>query len=161
MTERDEYRRMQVEVFDRDAWPSVPLAYEAAEKSRELMVARVDLAAQRAQSIMVSGLAIVVFAAQVRAQPLEGTQALAAWTSFIAATAAALAGQWWGTVSIREPRVLFDRWLTKSEWEFRKDAIFFAAGAVERMTEVCDIRWRCAVAAGACYAVTAAMFAWA
>lgn len=112
-------------------YPSVTLAFELSKGSYDIILKRLDAVETRLQNLLqtVAGFTTAVIA--FIASNNQSKDFFSVW--FIIAMAAFGIGMTLGVyarvsgkILAIDPDVLYQRWLEKSEWTFRKDYIFFA-----------------------------------
>lgn len=112
-------------------WPSVDIAYDLVERSYKVMLERlqsVDSRIQGLQTVVVTlTLATPVFSAGiVRDISLLSPWFFAAIIAFLAAMICGVVGRASGYVTLVNPKVIYEKWLHFAEWEFKKNAIYWA-----------------------------------
>jgi hypothetical protein len=114
-----------------EQWPAVFRAYDFVIPSYQLMVNRYEAADGRLTQILtlVSTLlfSIPVFAKTIRPQAsFSSPLFLSAITLLIGAAVIGIVGRQRGRVRLVNPMVLYDKFLHRTDWEFRKDLLYFA-----------------------------------
>lgn len=113
-------------------YPSVNLAFDISKSAYDWAIRRLDVLDNRLQSLLqfAVGLTTAIIAFIVASQ--RHVEFRSPW--FALAVAAFGTGLFIGVyarslanVVVVDPGVLYQQWLHKSEWEFRKDFIYFAA----------------------------------
>jgi len=110
------------------AFPSVDLAYDIAINSYDVAVKRIEWIDGRLQ-------ALLTFAATVGGAVVAASRSLlhfrSVWfylavISFGFATIVGFYARFTGTIRVLDPAVFYQTWLHRSNWEFKKDLIYFA-----------------------------------
>ena len=134
-----------------EEYPSVDLAYDLAVRSYDLAVSRADSVDSKIQSLISLSCALT-FAIPIAARSL-GLDMNSRWFAAILLTFAAtvlvgIVGRFFlyrATLHVTDPGKLYENNLHQSEWEFKKDFIYYAGASFEKNTRLVDGRWRCAV----------------
>ena len=132
-------------------YPSVDLAYELAVKSYDLAVSRADSMDSKIQSLISLSCALT-FAIPIAARSL-GLDMNSRWFAAILLTFGAtvlvgILGRFFlykATLHVTDPGKLYQNNLHQSEWEFKKDFIYYAGSSFEKNTRLVDGRWWCAI----------------
>jgi len=112
-------------------YPGVDEACDWAKLSYSWTLQRLDAVDSRIQNLQAFS-ASVALAGFAVSGALDGDvdfksawllMALAGFAVIVVAGAAVRA---WGNVTLPSPRVLYEQWLAKPEWDFKKDAVYFA-----------------------------------
>lgn len=118
-------------------YPGVKLAFPIALEAYNVGERRIEAASDRADKLVAFAatvtLAAVPYAIQQGAEP-TGFFLLVAVSCFVAGVVFGVTSRLRGRVVTIGPRTLYDRYLHKSAWEFRKDIIYFAGDALDAMT---------------------------
>ncbi len=112
-----------------EQWPGVSVAYEFVLPSYTWLVARFEAADTRL-TVLLTLAATLTIGVPVLADR-QGISFSSAWflvaiVSFFLGTLVGLVGRVYGTLKLPDPMLLYERSLHKSEWDFKKDAIWFA-----------------------------------
>ena len=115
----------------RKRWPSVDLAYGFVLPAYQWAQQRLDAVDSRIQTLQAFAASITIAAPVFAAAIVTDIQfdsiwfvlALGAFGITVVTGAIARA---WGTVQIISPQRLYQAWLHLSEWEFKKNAIYWA-----------------------------------
>jgi hypothetical protein len=96
-----------------------------------MLIGRFEAADSRLATVMTLASSLTlgapVFAKTIRPQIQFGSPwFISAVVVFVIATVVGIFGRIRGTLTLPDPSVYFERWLHKSEWEFMKDAVYFA-----------------------------------
>jgi hypothetical protein len=117
---------------DESKWPGVDLAYDLARDSYSVAYQRLDNINGRIQSLLTYA-ATVTFAAPVivrsiEEQPdFESPWFVAAMVFFVINGLAGPVALIAGSVQAVSPKVVYEKWLEFSPWEFKKTAVYWAA----------------------------------
>lgn len=110
-------------------FPSVELAYPIAIASYELAQKRLDIIDSRLQTVIASGttvsLAIPVLAS-AKGLSFSSLWFIAAVCVFFSAVILGTLARITGNIIVLNPARIYKDWLGFSEWEFKKNLIFFA-----------------------------------
>jgi hypothetical protein len=115
----------------RERWPAVDKAYDFVIPSYQLMVGRFEAADNRLTSLL-SLAATLTLAAPIFAKNVQPTISFASplfvlgMVLFLLGSAAGICGRVIGGVKLPDPMVIYENYLEDSEWEFKKNQIFFA-----------------------------------
>jgi hypothetical protein len=113
-------------------YPSVSLAFDVSKSAYDWAIRRLDVLDNRLQSMLqfAVGLTTAIIAFITTSQrhvEFRSVWFISAIVAFAAGLFIGVYARGLGSVIVVDPRVLFQQWLHKSEWEFRKDFIYFAA----------------------------------
>lgn len=112
-------------------WPSVGLAYDFVKPSYDWLQNRLDAVNSRIEFLLTFASSITV-AAPVFVKALfsdigfESLWFYAAIVAFVFCAVVGIISRAHSDLKLVSPQKLWDKWLSRSEWEFKKDAIFFA-----------------------------------
>jgi hypothetical protein len=112
-----------------EKYPSVDLAYTLALASYELIQKRLDVIDTRLQTLiaLIATVSLPIPAIAVAKNlTLNSEWFIAAVVAFVAAIVVGTIGRVTGHVKVILPITLYNEWLHFSEWEFKKNMIFFA-----------------------------------
>jgi hypothetical protein len=142
---------------NQQSYPAVDVAYEFVLPSYQMLAARFEAADNRLTTVpnfaATVTLGVPILAKAIQPEMSFGSPLfVAAVLAFIAGAVLAIMGRLRGGLVLPDPAVLYEQRLDESEWEFRKNAIFFAGQHFERNSET--IRRKNNVA----YAVAAMFF---
>lgn len=112
-------------------WPGVHRAYDFVLPSYQLLTSRFEAADSRIQSIQTFAATLILGApllanAIKKSVPLLSPWFLGAIGLFLVIVALGLGGRLRGTLKLPDPARLYERSLHLSEWEFKRDAVYFA-----------------------------------
>jgi hypothetical protein len=123
--------RLEEEKSPADAWPGVRQAYDFVLPSYQWMVARFESTAGRLQTLQTAAVAIALGVPTVgkairpdisfSAAPFISAVALAALVLILAGV-----GRTYGAIALANPKVLYTKYLHLAEWEFKKNALYWA-----------------------------------
>jgi hypothetical protein len=126
----------------------VGLAYDIAINSYESVIRRLDHVDGRIQTLlafMVTTTAIVPTVANSRGLSFRS---LWLYLALACLTGGLLLGSYarhLGEVQMLHPTKLYEKWLGLSEWEFKKDLIYFAGQDFEHNKTLVERKWRASV----------------
>lgn len=112
-------------------WPAVHLAYDFVLPSYQWAQQRLDATDLRIQTLQafaatVTLAAPILAATVVKDIDLQSAWFIAALALFVVTVVLGAVVRAYGRLELMSPKRLYDRWLGDSEWEFKKDAIYFA-----------------------------------
>jgi hypothetical protein len=126
---------IEAEHENKSQWPAVDAAYAFVVPSYQMMLSRYEAADTRLNALTTVAAGLAGFAPAL-GKAMNASSAFEGW--FVAGSvllvAAVVAGLWartMGGVGLPNPRVIFDKHLHESDWEFRKNAIDYAGQAFE------------------------------
>ena len=133
-----------------EEWPGVDLAFGFVIPSYQWIITRFEAVDSRIQTLQ-AFIATMTFAFPAIATTLsESIQFRSPW--FVAAlVVAAIAvvcgviGRSWGGIVVCSPETLYEKWLGKSEWTFKKDMVYFAGQHFAANTRLINIKGRIVV----------------
>lgn len=110
-------------------YPSVELAYPIAIASYETALKRLDALDNRVQTLMTFAATVMLAVPAVAAN--KGLSFKSGWfitalVLFLIANAFGIAARLRGHICLLSPETLYNEYLGLSEWEFKKDAIYWA-----------------------------------
>jgi hypothetical protein len=148
---------------NQERWPGVDRAYDFVLPSYQLLVARFEAADNRIQSVLTFAatvaLGIPVFGKAVRpALSLESRWLWAALAIFAGIAIIGVAGRARGSLRLVNPGLLYEKWLDRSEWVFRKDMVFFAGQDFAANSDAIRRKGNCALVMASLFIVMAFMF---
>lgn len=113
------------------AWPGVSIAHGLVERSYAIMLERLDAVENRIQAlqtvVMTFTLAVPIFSAGIaKSVGFASPVFIAALVVFILAVICGVVGRAWGSVTLVNPKVVYEKWLHYSDWEFKKTALYWA-----------------------------------
>jgi len=112
-------------------WPGVMFAYDYVLPSYQWILTRLEAADTRIQVLMAFAVTLTITVVSVglsgeRSIDLYSVYFLLALLFFGGLIGFGLFTRVWGVVKLIDPNKLYEKWLYKSEWEFKKDMICFA-----------------------------------
>lgn len=112
-------------------WPGVHLAYDFVSLSYPWILQRLDAVDSRIQTLQAFAASVTLAAPLLAASVVEDVDFRSpcfglALAAFVAVVVLGAVARVWGNVKLISPQVLYDDWLHYSEWEFKKNAIYFA-----------------------------------
>jgi hypothetical protein len=136
---------------EKDQFPGVERAYDFVLPSYQLLATRFEAADGRLNNLVtfVSSMVIglPVFARAVRPEADFASPLFIGAVAVLAiAGVVGLAGRLSGRLTLVNPTVLFRETLQEPEWEFRKNAIFYAGKHFEKNAAIIDRKANAAVA---------------
>jgi hypothetical protein len=143
----------QKESFSAADYPAVELAYPIALSSYETFLKRLDALDGRVQTtqafIVTVTLAIPAIAAN-KGLPFSSFWFWLALAAFALTNAFAFLARLQGTITLLHPQVLYDEYLSDTDWEFKKNLIYWAGQHVECNNQVLLLRarlllWACLI----------------
>lgn len=125
-------------------YPGVELAYDLAVDACDSIIKRLDVMDGRLQTILAfaaTTTAIVPSVANSRGLTFRSNWLYAALSLFIVQLIIGTMSRSFGTLKLIRPRVLWDKWLKKDPWVFRKDFIYFAGQHFDHNAKLLKRRW--------------------
>jgi hypothetical protein len=124
-------------------WPGVPLAYDFVSLSYSWILQRLDAVDSRMQTLQAFAATITLGAPILAASVVKDVDFRSPWfalalVAFVAVVVTGAVARAWGSVTLITPKVLYDQWLGYSEWEFKKNAIYFAGQHFEANRSLVD-----------------------
>jgi hypothetical protein len=140
---------MNQEQAMQEQYPGVELAYPLAVASYDTIIKRLDFVDGRIQTLLafaVTTIAIVPSVANAR-----GIAFRSIWFYFaiLAVAAILVVGSYarhTGTIAVLNPAILYEKWLAHSEWEFKKNLIYWAGVDFASNSELLVKKWQLSVA---------------
>lgn len=122
---------MENEKSKEDKYPSVDLGYEIAKESYRVASQRFDVVnngIDRTLTWMLSfnlGFIAIIYK-DAHALELKSWWFYSAMIVFLLSVVLGLSTKYKRLAITRSPKVIFEEWLHKTEWEFKKDSIYYA-----------------------------------
>lgn len=112
-------------------WPSVGLAYDFVQPSYDWLLNRVNAAEGRIQTGLTFAASITLLVPVIAKTVFVDLDFGSLWLilamiTFIATVMLGAVSRFVGELTLVSPKKLYDEWLHYSEWEFKKNAIYFA-----------------------------------
>lgn len=130
-------------------YPAVELAYPLAVASYDVSLKRLDGMDGRLQTIMAFIVAVSAAVPPVAANRgihFRSPWFYAALVIFVFSVGIGTWARLAGAPKVLNPRKAFDHWLRKSDWEFKKDFIAFAANDFDYNRKLVQFKWLCTIA---------------
>lgn len=131
-------------------YPGVDLAYPLALESYEWAAKRFDTLDSRIQTILGLGISLtlaVPIALSALKLSINGRWFVAAAVLFVLALSLGTYARLMGKLTVITPEMLYQKWLHLSDWEFKKNLIFFAGEHFNKNRNLLEKRHRFAAAA--------------
>ena len=128
-----------------EKYPSVELAYPIAVASYDVASKRLDVMDGRLQTILtfvVSVSAAILPLAGSRGVSFRSYWFYAATAIFFITVALGTYARLCGEIKVLKPEMLFNNWLHKSEWEFKKDFLSFASDDFNHNLALSERKWK-------------------
>ena len=111
-----------------DAWPGIATAYDFVLPSYQWMIARLDAADNRIQTLLVFAASLMAVVAAIRTSNATFNSMLfiLAVIPFVLLIALGAFARSWGALTLPDPAVHYNKWLHYPECEFKKNAIDYA-----------------------------------
>ena len=130
-------------------WPAVHVAYDFVGSSYASIMQRLDAANSHLETLQTFAASITLAAPILAASVVKDVDfrspgfvsALSIFTAVIVIGAVARVR---GTVELITPQVLYDHWLHYSEWEFKKNAVYWAGRHFDASRSVVNNKARAA-----------------
>lgn len=112
-------------------WPGVDIAYDFVSSSYAWILQRLDAIDSRIQTLQAFAASVTLAAPILAASVIKDVDFRSPWFIlalfvFITVVVVGAAARVWGSVKLISPQVLYDQWLHYSEWEFKKNAVYWA-----------------------------------
>jgi len=110
-------------------YPSTELAYEFVQFSYRVAISRLQAIDSKIQWLLTSATAITVAVpifAKAISVGFSSRWFYAAMTAYVVLVTVGVYGMRMGTVKVIDLKKLYNEWLHKDIWEFKKDGVFFA-----------------------------------
>jgi hypothetical protein len=141
-----------VDLTDEAKWPSVEAAYDFALPSYTWLLSRFEAADTRLMNVLTIALTVTlgmpVFAKNVR--PDISFRSPLFWfaiTCFVVCSVVALVGRIRGSLRLPNPGTVYKKSLHLSDWQFRKDHLFYAGQDFIDNATAIDRKWHLATIA--------------
>ncbi|HEX8163118.1 MAG TPA: hypothetical protein VF538_14710 [Pyrinomonadaceae bacterium] len=131
-------------------YPSVDLAYKFAVDSYDIALKRLDMMDTRIQTLLAfaTTVSLAVSTALVGKGAKFASAGLApAAAAYVLGVVVGFYARLTGDVIVLNPKHLFDQWLHYSEWEFKKNFIYYAGENFEHNAEQINRKGRLALLA--------------
>lgn len=130
-------------------YPSVELAYPIAVASYDVALRRLDAMDGRLQTILafvVTVSAAIPALASNRGVNFRSCWLYAAIVTFILTIGFGTYARLMGKIKVLKPEMLFNHWLHKPLWEFKKDFVAFAGDDFNHNLALSELKWKFTVA---------------
>jgi hypothetical protein len=112
-------------------WPGVHPAYDFVGSSYASILQRLDAANSHLETLQTFAASITLAAPILAASVVKDVDFRSPWflsalSIFIVVIVIGAVARVWGTVQLITPQLLYDHWLRYTEWEFKKNAIYWA-----------------------------------
>jgi hypothetical protein len=126
-------------------YPAVELAYPIAVASYDVALRRIDAMDGRLQTVM--AFVVTVSAAIPPLASNRGVHFHSYWFYAAAATllltiSIGIYARLMGEIKVVDPNLLFNSWLHKPDWEFKKDFIAFAGDDFNSNVALSELKWK-------------------
>lgn len=129
-----------------EQFPSVEIAYLLSLDSYKIVRERFDAMEKRGQTIIVFfttiSLAIITIVAKDKSLSFKTTWFILASLSYIVMLVFGIISQTSGTLIFPNPKLIYEKTLSWSKWEFQKNLIYQAGEHYEHNLEQIDRRWK-------------------
>lgn len=137
--------------LDEQQYPAVGRAYDFVLPSYQWVVSRFESADTRLTAVLTLASTLTLGAPVIGKSVREDISFTAplfitAMVLFIAAAVVGLIGRLYGRLSLPDPALLYSETLHESEWEFRKNALYFAGVHFARNAKTIRVKGYMAVA---------------
>lgn len=132
-----------------DKYPSTELAYEFVQFSYSVAISRLQAIDSKIQWLLTSATAITVAVpifAKAISVGFSSRWFYAAMVAYVLLVVIGIWGMRMGSVKVIDLKTLYNKWLHKDIWEFKKDGIFFAGqdfndnkGLIDKKSLIRDI----------------------
>jgi len=129
-------------------YPSVELAYDFVKSSYDVMTSRFDSANTRMQTLLTWAIGVtaaIPFFNKIvgNANTLLSIWFISALLAFVAVVIVGVIGQRMKGVSLIDPKILYEKYLHYSQWEFKKNLIFWAGDSFNTNRKAIEAKSRC------------------
>jgi len=128
-------------------WPSVPFAYDFVIPSYQWVLTRFEAVDSRIQTLQAFIATTTLGVPAIATTMFKTIKFTSCW--FLGAIGLAgvaiiigLIGRSWGRITLANPRVLYEQWLHKPVWEFKKDMLYFAGQHFEKSSDFVNTKSR-------------------
>jgi len=132
-------------ISEEEQYPGVDLAYDLTVDSCESIIKRIDVMDGRLQTILAfaaTTTAVVPSVANSRGLTFRSNWLYAALGIFIVQLLVGTIARSFGTIKLIRPDVVWNRWLDKDPWLFKKDFIAFGRKHFDHNADLLRRRWR-------------------
>ena len=133
-----------VKTSEAETYPGVELAYDLTVNACESIIKRLDVMDGRLQTILAfaaTTTAIVPSVANSRGLTFRSNWLYAALGLFVAQLLIGTIARSFGYIKLVRPQVLWERWLEKDTWLFKKDYVFFGKQHFDHNAALLRRRW--------------------
>lgn len=133
---------------DSKLFPGVELAYPIAIASYDAIAKRLDFVDGRIQTLLafvVTTTAVVPSVANARGISFRSLWFILAMLVVATTLAVGSYARHSGKIHTLDPGTLYDRWLSYSEWEFKKNLIYWAGDAYNSNVALLERKWQLSV----------------
>ena len=128
---------------DASKYPSVDLAYEFVKSSYDWMLNRIEAMNSKIQGLLTLATAMTATMPILTKAMFNDVDFQSGWfygaiTTYLLLVIIGIYGLRMGGVRLIHPKNLYEKWLSDSKWEFKKDIIFFAGQDFETNKKVID-----------------------
>lgn len=128
-------------------YPAVGLAYEFVKPSYDWMLNRIEAMNSKIQGLLTLATAVTATMPILAKAMFDNLNFQSVWFLGAIATYLLLAivgiyGLRKGEIKLIHPKVLYDKWLEDTLWEFRKDAIYFAGQHLDHNKKIVGAKSR-------------------
>jgi hypothetical protein len=133
---------------DEAQFPSVELAYEFVKPSYDWMLSRLEAINTKIQGLLTFATTLTV-AMPIFAKAIFDDVDYNSWwfygaiIGYVLLTVIGIWGIRKGNIRLVHPKNLYDKWLDKSPWEFKKDTIYFAGEDFEDNKKIIEGKSLC------------------
>lgn len=156
----------QEEPTGKDAYPGVEFAYDFVIPSYEWILTRFEAVDSRIQTLQAFIATVTLGIPAISHRMYSKISFTSCW--FVSAMALAVAavvigliGRSWGAITLASPKMLYEHWLHKSSWDFKKDMVFFAGQHFEKSSNFVNRKSRLVTVMSVLFFVeTLLLFVW-
>lgn len=128
-------------------YPSVGLAYEFVKPSYDWMLNRIEAMNSKIQGLLMLATAVtggipILTKAIFDSVDFQSVLFYGAMGLYILLVVIGTVGLSMGGVKLFHPKLLYEKWLSNSIWEFKKDAIYFAGQNFEDNKKIINAKSR-------------------
>jgi len=128
-------------------YPSVDLAYEFVKPSYDWMLNRIEAMNSKIQGLLTLATAITAAMPILTKAMFDNVDFKSVWflgaiAIYVLLTIIGIGGLRKGEVKLIHPKHLYDKWLSDTQWEFRKNVVYFAGQHLEHNKKIVDAKSR-------------------
>lgn len=128
-------------------WPGVDVAYDLTKLSYSWILQRLDAVDSRIQTLEAFAATITLGSLVIAASIVDDIDFESVWfvlavVAFVAVVAIGSIAGASGNITLIHPQILYDEWLRDSEWEFKKNVVYFGGKHFEKNSSLVNSKGR-------------------